>query len=132
MINSKSLKNLDKRKTFKDRPHDINRKGKPDGVVKTLLEQIELKYGKRGSKEDAIKMLEYIETLPVSKLAEFVKDDTIPAIVQAYGRLILTGDGKDFRRVSGAEIVKDRIHGKTQTFKVENIEQPLFPDVTNT
>ena len=131
-MNKKSLDNLKKAKGFDKNPQNINKKGTPSPVFKTLLEQIELKYGKRGSKEDAIKMLEYIETLPVSKLAEFVKDDTIPAIVQAYGRLILTGDGKDFRRVSGAEIVKDRIHGKTQTFKVENIEQPLFPDVTNT
>jgi hypothetical protein len=56
--------------------------------------------------------MEYIESLSVEKLAEFVKDKGIPAIVQAYGRLLLTGDNKDFRRVQGAEMINDRLHGK--------------------
>jgi len=99
-------------KGFDKRPENINKKGQPKKVLTTLMEYLEKEYGKPIPKAESIKLLEYIESLPVVSLANFVKDQNLPAIVQAYGRLLLTGDQKDFRRVSAAELIKDRIHGK--------------------
>jgi hypothetical protein len=97
---------------FKKNPQNINRKGKPKKALTSIMEYLEKTYGKPIPKAESIKLLEYIETLPISKLVEFVKDQELPAIVQAYGRLLLTGDQKDMRRVSAAELIKDRVHGK--------------------
>ena len=108
MANKQNLIN----KGFDKRPENINKKGQPKKVLTTLMEYLEKEYGKPIPKAESIKLLEYIESLPVVSLANFVKDQNLPAIVQAYGRLLLTGDQKDFRRVSAAELIKDRIHGK--------------------
>jgi hypothetical protein len=104
--NKRNTKGLDKH------PENINRKGRPRHIKFQLLEYIKNTYGESIPKDQSIKLLEYIETLPNVKLAEFVKDQNLPAIVQAYGRLLLTGDQKDMRRVSAAELIKDRVHGK--------------------
>lgn len=89
-----------------------NPNGRPKNALTSIMEYIEKEYGKPIPKAESIRLLEYIETLPVAELASFVKDDKLPAIVQAYGRLLLTGDQKDMRRVSAAELIKDRVHGK--------------------
>jgi hypothetical protein len=89
-----------------------NPNGRPKSVAVSLTQYIERKYGKRPPKAEVLALMEYIESLSVEHLTEFVKDKGIPAIVQAYGRLLLTGDNKDFRRVQGAEMINDRIHGK--------------------
>lgn len=90
----------------------MNPNGRPKNALTSIMEYIEKEYGKPIPKAESIRLLEYIETLPVAELASFVKDDKLPAIVQAYGRLLLTGDQKDMRRVSAAELIKDRVHGK--------------------
>lgn len=97
---------------FKKNPQNINRKGRPKPVLMSVMQYLEKEYGKPIPKAESIRLLEYIETLPIVKLVEFVKDQNLPAIVQAYGRLLLTGDQKDMRRVSAAELIKDRVHGK--------------------
>ena len=81
-------------------------------ILTTLTDYIEKTYGKRPPKGEVLSLLEYIECLPVKDLTEFIKDTSIPVIVQAYGRLLLSGDAKEFRRVQGAEMINDRIHGK--------------------
>jgi hypothetical protein len=101
-----------KDKGFDKRPENINRKGRPKPVLMSVMEYLEKEYGKPIPKAESIRLLEYIETLPIVKLSEFVKDQKLPAIVQAYGRLLLTGDQKDMRRVSAAELIKDRVHGR--------------------
>jgi hypothetical protein len=123
-----------KGKGFDKRPQNINRKGQPKKVLKTLMEYIEKTYGQPISKAESMKLLEYIETLPLIKLAEFVKDQELPAIVQAYGRLLLTGDQKDLRRVNAAELIKDRVHGRPKQavdLDLSNKDGSLKPDLSN-
>jgi hypothetical protein len=109
---------------FRKNPQNINRKGVPKKMLNSMLEYLEKTYGKPISKAEGIRLLEYVETLPTAKLVEFVKDANLPAIVQAYGRLVLSGDQKDLRRVTAAEFLKDRVHGKaTQSTVNTNIIQ---------
>ncbi len=111
-MNKKSLENLKKAKGFDKNPNNINRKGRPRDVLVSLTSYIEKSYGKRPPKGEVLSLLEYIECLAVEDLKEFIKDDSIPVIVQAYGRLLLSGDPKELRRVQGAELINDRLHGK--------------------
>ena len=111
-MNQKSLDNLKKRKGFDKNPNNINRKGRKKNVLNSLTEYIEKTYGKRPPKGEVLSLLEYIECLPIEDLKEFIKDDSIPVIVQAYGRLLLSGDPKELRRVQGAELINDRLHGR--------------------
>ena len=97
---------------FKTNKQNINRKGRPKDVLVSLTSYIEKSYGKRPPKGEVLSLLEYIECLAVEDLKEFIKDDSIPVIVQAYGRLLLSGDPKELRRVQGAEMINDRLHGK--------------------
>lgn len=97
---------------FRQRPQNINRKGRPKPVAMSLTDYIEHAYGKRPPKDEVRGLMEYIESLPVDRLKVFIQDPQIPVIVQAYGRLLLTGDQKDFRRVQAAEMINDRLHGK--------------------
>jgi len=99
-------------KGFKERPENINKKGAPEKVLTSLTDYIEKTYGKKPPKGEVIALMEYIECLAIDKLTEFLKDKQIPVIVQAYGRLLLTGDQKEMRRVQGAEMINDRIHGR--------------------
>ena len=101
-----------KNKGFDKNPQNINRKGRPKDVLVSLTSHIEKTYGKRPPKGEVLSLLEYIECLAVEDLKEFIKDDSIPVIVQAYGRLLLSGDPKELRRVQGAEMINDRLHGK--------------------
>ena len=97
---------------FKTNKQNINRKGRPKDVLVSLTSYIEKSYGKRPPKGEVLSLLEYIECLAVEDLKEFIKDESIPVIVQAYGRLLLSGDPKELRRVQGAEMINDRLHGK--------------------
>ena len=97
---------------FKTNKQNINRKGRPKDVLVSLTSYIEKSYGKRPPKGEVLSLLEYIECLAVEDLKEFIKDESIPVIVQAYGRLLLSGDPKELRRVQGAELINDRLHGK--------------------
>lgn len=106
------LDNLKKARGFDKNPQNINRKGRPKDVLVSLTSYIEKSYGKRPPKGEVLSLLEYIECLPVEDLKEFIKDESIPVIVQAYGRLLLSGDQKELRRVQGAEMINDRLHGK--------------------
>lgn len=123
-------------KGFDKRPQNINKNGAPKKVLKTLMESLKEKYGEPIGKAESHELMIYIETLPIAELASFVKDDKLPAIVQAYGRLLLTGDQKDMRRVSAAELIKDRVHGKPKQsvdlsggFEVKRkTVADLFPD----
>ncbi len=99
-------------KGFNKNPNNINRKGRKKNVLNSLTEYIEKTYGKRPPKGEVLSLLEYIECLPIEDLKEFIKDDSIPVIVQAYGRLLLSGDPKELRRVQGAELINDRLHGR--------------------
>ena len=101
-----------KNKGFDKNPNNINRKGRKKNVLNSLTEYIEKTYGKRPPKGEVLSLLEYIECLPIEDLKEFIKDDSIPVIVQAYGRLLLSGDPKELRRVQGAELINDRLHGR--------------------
>jgi hypothetical protein len=112
-------------KGFDKRPQNINRKGQPKRVAVSLTEYIEKQYDKRPPKAEVLALMEYIESLSVEKLTEFVKDKGIPAIVQAYGRLLLTGDQKDFRRVQGAEMINDRLHGKPKQSVDQNFNMTV-------
>ena len=97
---------------FKTNKQNINRKGRPKDVLVSLTSYIEKSYGKRPPKGEVLSLLEYIECLAVEDLKEFIKDESIPVIVQAYGRLLLSGDPKELRRVQGAELINDRLHGR--------------------
>lgn len=111
-MNKKSLENLKKAKGFDKNPNNINRRGRPREILVSLTEYMEKTYGKRPPKGEVLSLLEYIECLAVEDLKEFIKDDSIPVIVQAYGRLLLSGDPKELRRVQGAELINDRLHGR--------------------
>ena len=97
---------------FDKNKQNINRKGRPRDVLVSLTSHIEKTYGKRPPKGEVLSLLEYIECLAVEDLKEFIKDESIPVIVQAYGRLLLSGDPKELRRVQGAELINDRLHGR--------------------
>lgn len=99
-------------KGFKTNPQNINKKGAPEKVLTSLTEYFEKTYGKRPPKGEVLALMEYVESLSVKNLKEFVQDIEIPTIVAAYGRLLLTGEQKDFRRVQAAEMINDRLHGK--------------------
>lgn len=101
-----------KGKTFKDKPERINRKGRPKYVLTTLREYLEKTYGQRPPKGEVRDMMEYIECLSMQDLKVFIADPKVPVIIQAYGRLLLSGDQKDFRRVQAAEMISDRLHGR--------------------
>ena len=101
-----------KGKTFKDKPERINKNGRPKYVLTQLREYLEKHYGSRPPKSEVREMMEYIECLSMEHLKEFIADKNIPVILQAYGRLLITGDQKDFRRVQAAEMINDRLHGK--------------------
>jgi hypothetical protein len=121
---------------FQKNKANINRKGAPKKVLTSLTEYFESIYGKRPPKGEVLALMEYVECLSVDKLGEFLKDKTIPVIVQAYGRLILTGEQKDFRRVQGAEMINDRLHGKPKQSTDININskeeiKQLFPDIND-
>ena len=111
-MHKNSLNNLKKAKRFDKHPEFINKNGRPEKVLATITDYIEKKYGKRPAKNEVLELLQYIECLPIDKLTEFVKDKAIPVILLAYGRLLLTGDQKELRRVQGAEMINDRIHGR--------------------
>lgn len=104
--NKRNTKGFDKNK------QNINKKGAPEKVLTSLTDYFEQKYGKKPAKNEVLGLLEYIECLAVDKLVEFIKDKRIPVIVQAYGRLLLSGEQKEFRRVQAAEMINDRLHGK--------------------
>ena len=104
--NKRNTEGFDKNK------QNINKKGAPEKILTSLLNYIEQKYGKRPPKNEVVSLLEYIECLPVKELTDFIKDDKIPVIVQAYGRLLLSGEQKEMRRVAAAEMINDRLHGK--------------------
>ena len=104
--NKRNTKGFDKNK------QNINKKGPPEKVLTSLTAYIEKTYGKRPPKNEVIQLLEYIECLPIDRLTEFLKDKQIPVIVQAYGRLLLSGEAKEFRRVQAAEMINDRLHGR--------------------
>ena len=97
---------------FNKNKENINKKGAPEKVLTSLTDYFEQKYGKKPAKNEVLGLLEYIECLPVNKLVEFIKDKKIPVIVQAYGRLLLSGEQKEFRRVQAAELINDRLHGR--------------------
>jgi hypothetical protein len=119
-----------KNKGFDKHPENINRKGAPKKVLRTLMETLKKEYGEPISKTESKDLLIYIETLPVHKLTDFVKDEKIPAIVQAYARLLLTGEQKDLRRVNAAELIKDRNHGKAkQAIDLSNEDKSMTPTV---
>ena len=106
------LSGKDNTNGFQKNPQNINRSGKNKKILTSLTDYIEKTYGKRPPKGEVLSLLEYIECLPVKDLKEFIKDEKLPAPLQAYGSLLLTGDAKEFRRVQGAEMINDRIHGK--------------------
>ena len=106
-------------------PQNINKKGVPKKVLTSLLDYCEKHYGKRPPKAEVIPLMEYIECLPVDQLALFIEDTSIPAIVQAYGRLLLKGDTKDFRKVQAAEMINDRIHGKPKQSTQIGVDETL-------
>ena len=99
-------------KGFNKNPNNINRKGRKKNVLNSLTEYLEKTYGSRPPKGEVQDMLQYIECLAVEDLRNFIKDENIPVIIQAYGRLLLSGDPKELRRVQGAEMINDRLHGK--------------------
>ena len=104
--NKRNTKGFDKNK------QNINKKGAPEKVLTSLTDYFEKIYGKRPPKGEVLSLMEYVESLPIEKLTEFLKDKSIPVIIQAYGRLLLTGEQKDFRRVQAAEMINDRLHGR--------------------
>ena len=106
------LSGKDNTNGFQKNPQNINRSGKNKKILTSLTDYIEKTYGKRPPKGEVLSLMEYIECLPVKDLKEFIKDEKLPAPLQAYGSLLLTGDAKEFRRVQGAEMINDRIHGK--------------------
>ena len=99
-------------KGFNKNPNNINRKGRNKNVLNSLTEYLEKTYGSRPPKGEVQDMLQYIECLAVEDLKNFIKDPNIPVIIQAYGRLLLSGDPKELRRVQGAELINDRLHGR--------------------
>ena len=99
-------------KGFNKNPNNINRKGRKKNVLNSLTEYLEKTYGSRPPKGEVQDMLQYIECLAVEDLKNFIKDPNIPVIIQAYGRLLLSGDPKELRRVQGAELINDRLHGR--------------------
>ena len=99
-------------KGFDKNPNNINRKGRKKNVLNSLTEYLEKTYGSRPPKGEVQDMLQYIECLPVEDLKNFIKDPNIPVIIQAYGRLLLSGEPKELRRVQGAELINDRLHGR--------------------
>ena len=101
-----------KNKGFDKNPNNINRKGRKKNVLNSLTEYLEKTYGSRPPKGEVQDMLQYIECLAVEDLRNFIKDENIPVIIQAYGRLLLSGDPKELRRVQGAELINDRLHGR--------------------
>jgi len=106
------LSGKDNTNGFQKNPQNINRSGKNKKILTSLTDYFEKIYGKRPPKGEVLSLMEYIECLPVKDLKEFIKDEKLPAPLQAYGSLLLTGDAKEFRRVQGAEMINDRIHGK--------------------
>ena len=104
--NKRNTKGFDKNKS------NINRNGAPKKILTSLIEYFEKIFGKRPPKGEVLSLMEYVESLPIEKLTEFIKDKSIPVIIQAYGRLLLTGEQKDFRRVQAAEMINDRLHGR--------------------
>lgn len=106
------LSGKDNTNGFQKNPQNINRSGQNKKILTSLTDYFEKIYGKRPPKGEVLSLMEYIECLPVKDLKEFIKDEKLPAPLQAYGSLLLTGDAKEFRRVQGAEMINDRIHGK--------------------
>lgn len=104
--NKRNSKGFDKNK------QNINKKGAPVKVLTSLTDYFEKTYGNRPPKGEVLSLMEYVESLPIEKLIEFLKDKSIPVIIQAYGRLLLTGEQKDFRKVQAAEMINDRLHGR--------------------
>lgn len=116
---------------FDKNPQNINRRGKPKYVLTQLREYLEKHYGKRPPKGEVRELMEYIECLSMEELKLFIADKKIPVILQAYGRLLLTGDQKDFRRVQAAEMINDRLHGKPKqstdiTSNGNELQSPSF------
>jgi len=124
----KVLSGKDNTNGFQKNPQNINKKGAPEKVLTSLTEYFESIYGKRPPKGEVLSLMEYVESLSVEKLTAFVNDKTIPAIVSAYGRLLLTGEQKELRRVQGAEMINDRIHGrpKQSTEMSGKVDHPII------
>lgn len=97
--------------------------GRPKKVIKTLLEYVREKYKVNVGKSEMQELKSMVECMPPDELKDFVQDPKVPAAVQAYGRLILTGDSKDFRRLQGAEILSNRVHGTPKQTIDHKIEQ---------
>lgn len=98
--------------------------GRPKKVINTLLEYVKEKYKVKVCKSEMQELKSLVEGMPPEKLKEFVQDPEIPAAIQAYGRLILTGDSKDFRRLQGAEILSNRVHGTPKQTMQHTIKEP--------
>ena len=74
-------------------------------------------------------MIEYVECLQMVELKRFIEDEKTPALLAAYGRLLISGDSKDLRRCQAAEMIQDRLHGRPkQSTEVSGKDgQPLMP-----
>jgi hypothetical protein len=100
--------------TFRDKPDRINKTGKNRKTATAIVAYMKREYGIKPLKAEIRDMMEMVESLPAKELRKFVKDPLIPVIVQNYGKLLLTGNSYDFRRVQGSEILNDRINGKVK------------------
>ncbi len=100
--------------TFRDKPERINKSGANRKTATALIHYIQKQYGIKPLKAEIRTMMEMVESLPAKDLRRFVKDPLLPVIVQNYGKLLLSGNQNDWRRVQGSEILNDRINGKVK------------------
>ena len=116
--------------SFKNRPEAINRKGQPKKVLTSFKESMEKKYGKKIPQSEIREIMEYIETLPLNKLQEFVKDTNLPAACIAYGLAILKGDKTSMNRVTIVETLKNRLYGTPkQTISAEVKQEKIIVEL---
>ena len=94
-----------------------NPKGRPKNILKQLEEITGEKFDVKISKDDKLRILEWLSECSINQLVEIAKDKDQPILASAYATAML----RDLKRGNtfGIEAVMDRVVGKPR----QTIEQ---------
>ena len=116
-------------KGFRERPENINRKGRPRQLFSQVIQSLKTEYGtERLLKTDYAELAELVLNLTESEWNRLMNDKSIPRVIRMD--LELLNNPKYY--LQAKELILDRVWGRSTSHveaTVTNKEQPLFPDL---
>ena len=104
-----------KGKGFKERPENINRKGRPPRLVTSIVNDLKQAGYERVASGTVIEAFEYLMNLPEEKLKEIIENKENPLSIRIVARAMTSQKGWEV-----LEAMFDRAHGKAK--QTETIE----------